>query len=384
VEAHTKHAAASTGSRCVNCHMPYIQHPELGGAVRYARSDHSIPIPRPAFDSSLGITSACRNCHATMSESALDTAVRRWWGTLKPHPRAVDALVRARSVRDRGEAARLVLDADAGHPSALFSGAAWFLDTFLLADMPKLERDIVERLQRIAGSPHPDVRALALASLHYARGEQRDVREFLAGQLGGFGAADGALRRRWAVVLGYLGDERRAAGDAAGAAVAYRKALEIMPSDPRVLLNLGLAYADAGDAASAIEHYRRSLELDGRQPLAFVNLGIALESGNDLARAAVAYRRAIALDPGEPLAYFNLGNALLKSGDVAGAIPLYERVIALDPSIAPAHFSLAQALVQRRDYARALAEVRAGLEFEPGNDRARQLETQLARTLGGR
>ena len=49
--AHTHHTATSAGSRCVSCHMPYMQEPEVGTAVRYARSDHAIPIPRPRADS---------------------------------------------------------------------------------------------------------------------------------------------------------------------------------------------------------------------------------------------------------------------------------------------------------------------------------------------
>src|SRR5574338_452582 len=53
---HTKHAAGGAGSRCTSCHMPYLQQPEIGTAIRYARSDHTIPIPRPAFDSAQGLT----------------------------------------------------------------------------------------------------------------------------------------------------------------------------------------------------------------------------------------------------------------------------------------------------------------------------------------
>src|SRR6266566_2450089 len=39
-EAHTHHRAGSAGGRCVACHMPYLQEPEVGHAIRYARSDH--------------------------------------------------------------------------------------------------------------------------------------------------------------------------------------------------------------------------------------------------------------------------------------------------------------------------------------------------------
>jgi formate-dependent nitrite reductase cytochrome c552 subunit len=91
VEAHTKHAAASAGSRCVNCHMPYIQHPELGGAVRYARSDHSIPIPRPAFDSTLGAYQAGKeNIDSVLAtETAWLELEADYYGFLAQHIKAI-------------------------------------------------------------------------------------------------------------------------------------------------------------------------------------------------------------------------------------------------------------------------------------------------------
>src|SRR3989442_13911582 len=78
--AHTHHRPDSPGSRCVACHMPYLQEPEIGRTVRYARSDHTVAIPRPAFDDSLGIGNACGQCHGERTAAALDAQVRAWWG----------------------------------------------------------------------------------------------------------------------------------------------------------------------------------------------------------------------------------------------------------------------------------------------------------------
>ena len=74
---HTHHLAGSVGSRCTSCHMPYIQEPETtdprtGRAlVRYARSDHSIAIPRPHADSALGVMTACASCHPNRTTKQL-------------------------------------------------------------------------------------------------------------------------------------------------------------------------------------------------------------------------------------------------------------------------------------------------------------------------
>jgi tetratricopeptide (TPR) repeat protein len=384
---HTKHAAASEGSRCTSCHMPYRQQLETGHAIRYARSDHTIAIPRPAFDASQGITSACKSCHADRDETALDAQVRTWYGTLAPLDTAVATASRGEQARTRLEAARLLIAADSRHTSAVFAGLARFVEKWLSPDMPDLEPEIAERLRALARDEDMDVRATALAALHFARGGDADTRRLLADALRALGPEDALVRARWATVLGFLADSLLAGGNPSAAVATYRKAVEITPLAPRLHLNLGLAQAQAGDLQGAMASYTRSLTLDPRQPLVLVNMGIALESSGDASQAESAYRRAAALDPNEPLAHFNLGNVYLKRGDAAAAIPEYERAASLDPSLAKAHFYLADAYARTGALRRALDEVHRGLEFDAGNAEARavaaRLEQAIARTGGG-
>ena len=382
---HTKHAAASEGSRCTSCHMPYLQEQEIGHAIRYARSDHTISIPRPAFDSSQGLTSACKGCHADRSVAALDAQVRTWYGTLAPHDSAVAGLTRAAEATSREAAARLLLVADSRHTSALLAGLSRFVETQLTPDMAALEPGVVSRLRALGGHPDSDVRATALAALHFARGSDPATRRFLATALDSLGATDGAaIRARWALVLGFLADSLLSHADPEAAVATYRKAIEITPRDPRLYLHLGLAQAKAGRTTDAIVSYRRSLSLDAQQPLVFVNLGIALEASGDATGAEQAYRRAIAVDPNEPLAYFNLGNVYLKRGDARGAIPQYERATSLDPSLSTGYFYLAEAYARTGALQRALDAVRQGLEFDPQNANGRLAEEKLKQVLGAR
>ncbi len=381
VARHTKHQPGTPGSACVSCHMPYLQEPEVGPAVRYARSDHSIAIPRPVFDSTLGLTSACKGCHTDRSAAALDAQIVAWHGTVKPHPRAVDALMRAQTTDDRAAAARLVLVPGERHTAALFAGMAYFLDRFLEPDMTGLESDIVNRLQGLAANDDDDVRALALASLHLARGSTPGVHRLLAARLRALGGSDWSVRARWAVTLGYLADKLRGEGKAAQAVAVYRKALEVEPGNPRTYVNLGLAYADAGDLAQAVAQYERSLAIDPAQPLTLVNLGIARAGLSDNGGAIQAYRRALALNASDPLAWFNLANIYLQQSNPDSAAPGYERAAQLDPSLSLAHFYLARILLQRGDYTRALDEIVAGLEFDPANVEAVAMRDELRRRL---
>lgn len=379
--AHTHHAAGSPGSQCTACHMPYLQEPELGTAVPYRRSDHSIPIPRPVADSVLGVVNACQGCHADRNAAALQRQVTEWYADLKPVPAAVDALTRAQAGMPRGAAARLLLVPDERHTQGLFAGMAWFVEHQLARDDPDLERDVISRLERLARHGDDDVAAVALASLHYARGTEPRTRRFLIEAVSQLGEREPGVRARWSIVMGFLADRARGLGDAAGAVELYRRAREVDPSSPRIALNMGLALADHGDLAGATTAYRESLRLDPVQPLTLVNLGIALAARNDAEGAREAYRRALALNPREPLAWFNLG-ALAASREPDSAIAWFVRAAELDPSLAQARFYAAQLLLGRQDPAGALRQLDAGLRMDPSAVDARRLRDQVRSRQG--
>lgn len=387
VRLHTRHAAGSPGSACVSCHMPYLQQPELGTAIPYARSDHSIAIPRPAVDDSLGITGACRACHGDRPVASLEATVRAWYGALKPRPRAVDALARARAAETPAAAARLVLLPDERHVVALFAGMAWFLEQHLAPDMASLPRDVTDRLRGLGMHEDPDVQALALASLHFARGTAADVRAFLVTalrDLSATAAREDAVRARWALVLGYLGDRLRERGNPLAAIATYQKAREIDPGNAQIPVNLGLAQVEAGNPGAAVAAYEASLALSPAQPLTLVNLGNAHTARNDLENAVAAYRRALTLDAREPLAWFNLGAAHARRGASDSALPAFRRAAEIDPSLSLARFLAARLLLERGDASAALREIESGLRFDPGNAEARAMRDRLRRELGGR
>ena len=380
---HTHHAAGSAGSRCVACHMPYLQEPEVGTTLRYARSDHAIPIPRPVADSALGVQSACRGCHADKAESALDGQVRDWYGELKPVAPTVASVLAGRATSDPARAATQLLLPDAPHVAAMFTGLSAFAEQHLQPDTP-LTGDAQLRLEGLAQHPDLDVQGLALASLHYARGRAPGVRRFLATRLAALGDREPLVRARWATALGWFADRQRERGEAGPAAATYRKALEVEPSNARLQLNLALALVGAGSVPEGLAAYRASLALDPVQPLAWVNLGIALAGTGDTSGAVTAYRRALAINAREPLAHFNLGNLHLQAGALDSAAAAYRRTLAADPSISLAHFYLARILGQRGDLRGALAEMDAGLEFDPSNADARTARAQLSQAVAAR
>lgn len=381
VAAHTRHPAGSAGSRCVGCHMPYLQQPELGTAIRYGRSDHTIAIPRPAVDSSLGVVTACATCHAGWSTARLEAQVRGWWGALKPHAPAVAGVLAARGVTDPGEAAPLLLHPGVRDPMAQVAGVGEWLARFATPDQAAMPAEAERRLLALAEDPVLEVRAVALAALHYARGGVPRVRRVLR-RAATAPDPQGALRRRWALVLGGMGDGLREGGRPVEAAVAYRKALAVLPGEGALLGALGLAQAEGGAVAEAVATYQQALQADPWQVMAAVNQGVALERLGDAAGAAAAYTQATRIDPTHALGALNLGTLALRGGDVAGAVTALRQGVALDPGVAVGHFQLALALVQQGALREAQASVRRALALDPGHVEAGKLAEALAEALG--
>ncbi|HEY0810736.1 MAG TPA: multiheme c-type cytochrome, partial [Longimicrobiales bacterium] len=141
-QLHTHHTAASEGSRCVACHMPYLQQSDVGSHLRYARSDHTIPVPRPQWDTRMGVQLSCSNCHREMQYDALDRAVRNWYGELKPQRPLVVALADASDAESAGLTALLALKDTTSHTALLFNAIAQYLSEIRRAD----ERGVPRRL----------------------------------------------------------------------------------------------------------------------------------------------------------------------------------------------------------------------------------------------
>ena len=373
-QMHTFHPPDSPGARCVSCHMPYLQHPGVGWAVPFARSDHTIPIPRPELDARLGLVSACRGCHTDRSEFRLQAQVDEWWGATKPLDPASAGLLAVTDATGAELAARLLLHPDEPGAMARFQGLAGFLAGWVRPD-GGLGGDAAERVNRLAETSDPDLRALALATLHVADSTEA------AGS-----AASGeslAVRRRWAMILGFLSQNAMLGGDLEAAESLLLRARMVLPGDAGVLHALGSLYHDGGDYSRAIASYTESLAADPAQPSVHVDLGITRAAAGDAAGAIREYERALSLNPNETLAYLNLGNVQLRGGDLAWAIRSYERAVAVGPEFSRAHLNLAIALAQAGRIEEALPHGRLAVEYSPGDEAARatlaQLEAEAAR-----
>lgn len=381
-ESHTFHPPDSDGARCVSCHMPYLQHPDVGDGVAFARSDHTISIPRPVFDRDVGLEGACAQCHTDMSPLELEGQARAWWGEIKPHRPLVAGIAGEFRARNLGDAGALLLHPDENDPFIQFQALSRLLTAYMQPDMLALPPDVEQRLMALTESEDLDVRSLALATLHWSRGEDPAIRARLVEALTD-APDDEPLRSRWALVLGFLGDQARDEGDFATSAAAYAKALELRPGDPKVLHALGQMHNRAGAFPLAIEAIRRSLDGEPNQPLAWVNLGIAYSGNGQTSQAREAYAEALRLNPHESLAHFNLGNSYAQAEQYAEAADAYAAAVAADPGFGIGFFELARTNIRLERFEDALAPARRAAEFLPDHMPSRQMLADLERALGG-
>jgi len=382
-ERHTFHPAGSDGVRCVTCHMPYLQQPVLGDRIPYARSDHSISIPRPLLDEEYDITGACVQCHSDRSPARLQRDIEERWGRVKPLLPIVEALLRAEADPapvGESEALSLLRPGSAVPIAQVAALNHLFAEYFRPGVSPP---DAVSaRLRLLAGSPDPDVAATALAALDLTEGDDLQTRAFLDEALRGPAPRADRLRARWALVLTLVADVYRRQDDIPSYVAALEAAWSVRPSDPEALLNLGAAYAETGRAEEAMQHYIRSVQLDTDNAVALVNLGLLLESMGRVEEAEGAYRRAIDVRPSESLAHLNLGNMYLRRSDFATAITHYEEAVRHERGMALAHFYQAVAHVQLGDVVSARRALRSAAEFAPDDPQVRDLLDQLAEPDG--
>jgi len=376
-EQHSHHQKDSPGNLCTSCHMPYLQHQAMGRQLRFARADHSIPIPRPEFEAKLGVENACQKCHAEKTTAWLQNKTVEWYGEIKPHKSIVTGLLQALNLKERKAVAALVLGDSTNHVMAQMAGLCHFIENHLRPNMPDLEPDIIEKLKRLAASNDLDLKALALMSLHFSQDHVEAAHAFLLDKLSILGNHEALVRSRWSMALGYLAARYRDQSDAMNAVTTYRKALEIKPDDATTLLNLGITYNNAGDLENAIACYQQAASFAPDEAMILVNWGIALRRRNDAAGAIGKYQNALAINPHLALPHFNLGNVYYERNDFAQAIPAYVKAVELDPSLAAAHFALARAYIKSQQLQPAARAIKAGLQYDFNNAEARQTLKQL-------
>jgi predicted CXXCH cytochrome family protein len=282
VTAHTKHPVSSSGSACVECHMP-----REVVSIKATMRDHTIGLPTPENTVRHGIPNACTTCHVDKPAAWAVTSMAAWW----PNGR------RMRNV-DRTTA---FTDGRARKPEALPALLTLATDT---AASPLTRANAVGYLRGYA-----DARAAAVVET--ALSSREPVIRMVAA------STDTLLALRPALVQA-LDDPSRA----------------VRVSALVSLVNLGAPLIDATARArfrDVSDEFAAQAALHEDDPATQTDLGLVRLLNDQLDAASRALTIALDLDPRFPRAAFFLGLTRLGQGRAPEARTLLRRVPDDDP-----------------------------------------------------
>jgi arylsulfatase A-like enzyme/Tfp pilus assembly protein PilF len=160
------------------------------------------------------------------------------------------------------------------------------------------------------------------------------------------------------------------------------KALQIDPSSPTALRQLGELELAAGDFAKAAVHLKRVCELRPDDSTAAFELGEALEKSGDWPGARDALESSLKLAPSQMPARLLLGHVYLQLKDVKNAADQFEAALLVDSTNGDGRLGLAEAQIQQSDFAGALPDLEAFTKSDPRNAVALRLLARAYRGLG--
>jgi tetratricopeptide (TPR) repeat protein len=130
-----------------------------------------------------------------------------------------------------------------------------------------------------------------------------------------------------------------------------------------------MAHFQAWRLAQAESAYRAALAVVPRDPLVTHNLGVAIAAQGRRRDALDCFDEALRADPGFVSAHYNRAVALMALGDAQAAIKAFSRAAALEPQHYEAHRALGFLWLSQGERGRALDHFARTYELRRGDDR---------------
>ena len=170
------------------------------------------------------------------------------------------------------------------------------------------------------------------------------------------------------VFLTNLGESLRRAGDLQGAVETFRRAIQQAPSFSQAHYNLGNVLKDQGRLPEAIDHYQQAVHHQPDHAQAWYNLGNTLMAAGNFRSASQCLEAAADLRPDFAPAFSNLGITYMELDQIQKAVNRYEKAVELQPDFVEAHRNLGQALEKQGQLEAAQKSFARVIELEPAND----------------
>ncbi len=259
--SHHFHNPDSTGSLCVECHMP-----ERTYMVVDPRRDHSIRIPRPDLSERIGTPNACNKCHNDKDARWATNYVKKWYGekfTEKPH--FGEVFDSSRKLIPGSREALIKIINDPVQPVIVKASAILELQRFPDTQVASLLNEMVHSKEPL---------------LRFAAAQASDVI---------------ALDQRWTMMKHLLHDSL--------SVIRLEAAIQLSGTNRSRISDRYRTLLDKG-----IEDYINSQKFNGERPSSHINLGVLYLQQGQYEQAEMAYKRAIKLEPGLPYSHINLSD----------------------------------------------------------------------------
>lgn len=155
------------------------------------------------------------------------------------------------------------------------------------------------------------------------------------------------------------------AGKIEEARAPLERAVEVIPDDPDLLLNLGILDQKSGRFGTAAERLARAVELQPANAVAHFNLGVVHGRRGDFEAGIAALREALRLRPDYPEASFNLAVLEREAGHAEGALTLLDQALTERPEAVEIHRARATTLLRLERLAEAEEALARATELAP-------------------
>jgi predicted CXXCH cytochrome family protein len=294
--AHTHHAAQSTGSSCVECHMPRTVY-----SIKAQIRDHSMTVPVPENSIHHDIPNACNLCHKDRSPQWAIEAMDKWYGN-KSRQKLIhraDTFAAARKGDAKSVPALIEMVGDPGGGQLVRANAVGHLGRFQ-------GPEVFDALVRAMADPEPLVRAVAALSLKGGT-DRATASAALVKALG-----DSVATVRLAAMLGLVNMGVRELPGEDGerlksAMRMFQARATFNADDAGQQVAAGTFYLLAADPAKAIDALHDGLKLDPTAPAQYLLAGAYFEK-KDFAKAREIL---LTIPPGDP--QYDKAQRLLKA-----------------------------------------------------------------------
>jgi tetratricopeptide (TPR) repeat protein len=122
---------------------------------------------------------------------------------------------------------------------------------------------------------------------------------------------------------------------------AYRKAIELDPTNFEAYNNLGILYQMLGDTKSALTAYQKSTDTNPMYEKGYNNLGLLFLLEGHYEEALEVFQKVLGINANNIESHINLGVLFKKQGQWEKAIECYQKALAINPLHRETHYNMA-------------------------------------------